>query len=97
MTDRSTKLKPCPFCKSNKIEKSDIKKNPGTYFIMCLNCLCTGPMKLNMKSAIKKWNIREKTICDHIFGAESIYGPGFCGGPVRAKCIKCGLIPNNNC
>ena len=52
------RLKPCPFCGSNKLEMVPAKIYP-TFFIECLGCgACSGGNYKTEKRTAEMWNTR---------------------------------------
>ncbi len=55
------KLKPCPFCGSEKIyiDMRDVFNEDETeYFYTCKNCGATAPACIDDNDALKAWNTR---------------------------------------
>ncbi len=62
----SNKLKPCPFCGSEKVimnreDDGEVMINPVdiSYFVVCNKCCIEGPYLDSRKEAIEKWNLRQ--------------------------------------
>ena len=48
-------MKPCPFCKSEKIRIFE-NKNTGTFFVECEDCWACGPSKRHNLDAEELWD-----------------------------------------
>jgi Lar family restriction alleviation protein len=49
----ASKLKPCPFCGSKRLE---ICRGHTWAFVKCLDCKALGPEYMTVNQAVEKWN-----------------------------------------
>lgn len=54
--EKTTKLKHCPFCKSEYVHIAHTKD--GWAFVICNNCDAQGPVCKAEEEAVKYWNVR---------------------------------------
>ena len=56
MEDQEIKL--CPFCKSSdvSVDRIDIGRDSEEYYVICTDCVMTGPDAVSERIAIKMWN-----------------------------------------
>jgi len=53
---KQIKLKPCPFCGSEKVILEDDMQE--VYWVLCFECNATGPPKNTEAEAFEAWNKR---------------------------------------
>ena len=52
----NTKVEPCPFCQSKKIGlKTESTQGKHVFWLYCLDCQATGPVKESEDKAIFAW------------------------------------------
>lgn len=59
---KNAKPLPCPFCGSTKVELKYCIMDSGlkVHRVLCHNCLGSGGIDVNEKSALAKWNHRSE-------------------------------------
>ena len=54
---KNQEIMSCPFCKSLDVEVDHIEfEGIKEYYIMCNDCVLTGPDAISKRIAIKSWN-----------------------------------------